>query len=72
MDGRAWWAAIYGVAIVGHDWSNLAAAVAAAYQIEILGIVTLIFPNNLLNISPFILQMRRTEMEYVTYPVPSY
>ena len=29
-DGGAWWAAIYGSHGVGHDWSNLAAAVAAA------------------------------------------
>ena len=29
-DGGAWWAAIYGVHRVGHDWSDLAAAAAAA------------------------------------------
>ena len=28
-DGGAWWAAVYGVARVRHDWSNLAAAAAA-------------------------------------------
>ena len=27
-DGEAWWAAIYGVARVGHDWSDLAAEAA--------------------------------------------
>ena len=27
--GGAWWAAVYGVAHVGHDWSDLAAAAAA-------------------------------------------
>ena len=29
-DGGAWWAAIYGSHRVGHDWSDLAAAAAAA------------------------------------------
>ena len=29
-DGGAWWAAVYGVSRVGHDWSDLAAAAAAA------------------------------------------
>ena len=28
-DSRTWWAAIYGVARVGHDWSDLAAAATA-------------------------------------------
>ena len=27
-DGGDWWAAVYGVARVGHDWSDLAAAAA--------------------------------------------
>ena len=27
-DGGAWWAAVYGVAQIGRDWSNLAAAAA--------------------------------------------
>ena len=31
MDGGAWWAAVHGIATqVGHDWSDLAAAAAAA------------------------------------------
>ena len=29
-NGGAWWAAVYGVAQIGHDWSDLAAAAAAA------------------------------------------
>ena len=29
-DGGAWWAAVYGVHRVGHNWSDLAAAAAAA------------------------------------------
>ena len=29
-DGGAWWAAIYGLHRVRHDWSDLAAAAAAA------------------------------------------
>ena len=28
-DGGAWWAAVYEVARVGHDWSDLAAVAAA-------------------------------------------
>ena len=28
-DGGAWWAAVYGVAQIGHDWSHLAAAAVA-------------------------------------------
>jgi len=37
MDGGAWWGAVYGVAQsrVGHDWSNLAAAAAAAACIDV-------------------------------------
>ena len=31
-DGGAWWAAISGVARVGHDWSGLAAAVACSFS----------------------------------------
>ena len=31
-DGGAWWAAVYGVARVGHDWSNLAASAAATIR----------------------------------------
>ena len=31
-DGGAWWAAVYGSHRVGHDWSGLAGAVAAATQ----------------------------------------
>ena len=34
-DGGAWWAAIYGVTRVGHDWSDLAAAAAAAGRLDI-------------------------------------
>ena len=30
-DGRAWWAAVYGVAQSRHDWSDLAAAAASWY-----------------------------------------
>ena len=30
MDGWAWWAAVHGSLRVGHDWSDLAAAAAAA------------------------------------------
>ena len=33
-DGGAWWAAISGSHRVGHDWSNLAAAAAAAWTEE--------------------------------------
>ena len=29
MDRGVWWAAVHGVARVGHDWSDLAAAAAA-------------------------------------------
>ena len=35
-DGGAWWAAIYGVVRVGHDWSDLPAA-AAASQLSYYG-----------------------------------
>ena len=31
-DGGAWWAAVYGLHKVGHDWSDLAAAAAAAAE----------------------------------------
>ena len=34
-DGEAWWAAVYGVDRVGHDWSDLAAA-AAILQTELI------------------------------------
>ena len=33
MDGGAWRAAVHGVARVGHDWSDLAAAAAAAANV---------------------------------------
>ena len=32
-DGRAWWAAVSGVAQVGHDWHDLAAALAAMHML---------------------------------------
>ena len=32
MDGGAWWAAVHGVAQVGHHWSNLAAAAAVLFE----------------------------------------
>ena len=32
-DGGAWWAAVYGVDRVGHDWSDLAATAAAAASV---------------------------------------
>ena len=31
-DGGAWWAAVYGLHRVGHDWSDLAAAAAATWE----------------------------------------
>ena len=33
MDGGAWWATVHGVARVGHDWSDLAAAAAASFHL---------------------------------------
>ena len=32
MDRRAWWAAIYGLHRIRHNWSDLAAAAAAAFM----------------------------------------
>ena len=43
-DGGAWWAAIYGVARVGHDWSDLAATAAASdVALERLTILVMLF-----------------------------
>ena len=35
-DGGAWWAAVYGVAQSWHDWSDLAAAAAAAHTSQVM------------------------------------
>ena len=40
-DGRAWWAAVYGVASVGHDRSDLAAT---AYQRLVIFLPAILIP----------------------------